>query len=217
VSALGPNGDCAQCGKRHVPTTGGNPCAGHISTGPKDGPLKQRAGGPCTNPAMTGQAVCHAHGGRNPKAKAAAAKREAEAKIVATARKLIPDVADREPIRNPLERLLELASEADAFRESLRRLANDVDEHIASGGNDAQLRAEVATYRQALKDTTDLLVAIAKLDIETVLARIESRKIDLVITALTVGLDEANLSNEQKRAVMTGVGRHLRSVRGSAA
>jgi hypothetical protein len=60
----------------------------------------------------------------------------AEQKAAATARKLIPDVADRTAITNPLETLLELASEANAFRESLRIMANELDGKIryAAGG-----------------------------------------------------------------------------------
>jgi hypothetical protein len=159
--------------------------------------------------------------GASPKARAVGRRRVAEAKVETMARKLIPDPEDRTPIRNPLERLLELASEADAFRESLRRLANDLDGQIRyqgqGGAAGEQLRAEVATYRAALRDVTDMLVAIAKLDIESMLARIEARKVDLVFAALTQGLDEARLDDEQKRAVMNGVGRHLRAVRGPAA
>lgn len=169
---------------------------------------------------MCGQTKCQHHGGGSPQGKRKGAERVAEAKALAAARKLIPDLDDREPIRNPLERLLELASEADAFRESLRLLANKVDDIRYQGSGAAgseQLRAEVATYRVALRDVTDMLVAIAKLDIESMLARIEARKVDLVFAALTQGLDDARLNDEQKRAVMTGVGRHLRAVRGPAA
>jgi hypothetical protein len=44
--------------------------------------------------------------------------------VEAAARKLIPEVADRTVIDNPLKELLALASEANAFRESLRIISN---------------------------------------------------------------------------------------------
>lgn len=156
---------------------------------------------------------CDKHGGGAPQVKAV----EAERRFAAAARKLIPDVADRTPIGNPLERLLELASEADAFRESLRHLANALEGDIryrGQGQGAEQLRAEVATYRQALKDTTDMLVAIAKLDIEKMLARVTLAQAEQALASLRAGMDEAALTDEQKRTVMTSAGRHLRAVAG---
>lgn len=204
--------ECPSCGFVHMTTASSrNPsvpaCVGHNRSAPH---------GPCKQPPKRGQNVCGSHGGRTPAALAAGARRENEAKLADVARRLIPNVDERTPIRNPLERLLELAAEADAFRESLRILANTLDDDIAAGNHGEQLRAEVATYRAALRDVTDMLVAIAKLDIESLLARIESRKVDLVMTALTAGLDDAKLSADQKRTVVAGVGRHLRLVRDAA-
>jgi hypothetical protein len=69
-------------------------------------------------------------------------------------------------------------------------MANELDGKIRyapAAASGEQLRAEVATYRQALKDTTDLLVAIARLDIEKMLARIESRKVELTLEAMNQG------------------------------
>jgi hypothetical protein len=212
------------CGQRHLTRRGVQACSSHVRTDrttyapgePRD-PLPQPR--PCRSSPFTGMPTCQRHG-INQAHREVAAQREAERKMTEVARKLIPDLADRVPITNPLEKLLELASEVDAFRESLRLLANGLQGDIRYRGTGAgaeQLRAEVAVYRQALKDTTDLLVAIARLDIEKMLARIESRKVEFTLDALSQGVNDAGLTDEQKRAVMTGVARRLRLVRGSAA
>lgn len=210
---LGPNGECTRCPNPHLTVHGNVACLGHRAY---DGPgVKLPEPVPCRNPPSTGQRVCRYHGGAAAQAKAKAARTVTEAALIATARKLIPDADDRTPITNPLERLLDLASEADAFRESLRMLTNKLGDNIryvGTGTAQEQLRAEVATYRQALKDVTDLLVAIAKLDIEKTLARIESRKVEMTLDAMSAGCTDAGLSDEQKRVVMAGVARHLRSV-----
>lgn len=220
---------CPRCdaGLPHVQSRNGKPaCTGHVMfehrNTPSDEPKVRLAHpAPCNKGPMRGQTICDKHGGTAKQNKAAGGQRTAEAEVTATARKLIPDADERTPIANPLERLLELASEADAFRESLRHMANKLDagdiRYRGTGAGAEQLRAEVTTYRQALKDTTDMLVAIAKLDIEKMLARIESRKVDLVLDAMNAGVNEAGLDDDQKRAVMAGVARHLRSVRRPAA
>lgn len=212
------------CGQPHVTRHGGQACGGHVTADRNTyDPTKPRGKRrklldeprPCTQAPMTGMTRCRIHGAGTATAIAAGQRREAERKMTELARQLIPDADSRTPITNPLERLLELASEADGFRESLRMLANKLGDDIRYRGTGAgaeQLRAEVATYRQALKDTTDLLVSIARLDIEKMLARIESRKVQLTLDAMNHGCDDAGLDDQQKRAVMAGVARHLRSV-----
>lgn len=197
---------CSKGRANHLTRYGNPACKAHKS--------EQRGGACCKHDPMRGQTTCTHHGGKAGYRRRVGATVVAEAKVVAAARKLIPDVADREAIANPLEKLLELASEADAFRESLRILSNKLDNKIryfgAAGGE--QLRAEVATYRVAMRDTADLLVAIAKLDIEERLARISERRLDLVMKALTSGLADAELPDEMQRTVIANVGRHLRLV-----
>jgi hypothetical protein len=203
---------CPTCGEPHLTAQHGvQACTGHISTG-------ERAGQPCRRSPIRGARVCQYHGGAAKQVREAGQRNVAEQKAAATARKLIPDVAERVAITNPLETLLELAGEVNAFRESLRIKANELDgiRYAAGSGAGEQTRAEVTLYRQAIKDTTDLLVAIARLDIEKMLARIESRKVEMTLDAMNQGCTDAGLNEDQKRAVMVGVARHLRVVRRSA-
>lgn len=197
---------CVTCGEAHVAAlVGGRACKGHST----------RTGKPCRKNAMDGQDVCRTHGGGAPQAKAAAERQIAEQQTIAAARKLIPDLADRAPIVNPLERLLEIASELDAFRESLRVLSNNLEDKIrykASGAGTEQLRAEIGTYRVAARDVTDLLIAIARLNIDERLSRITEQQASRTLAALDAGMSEAGLDETVKRGVMAGVGRHLRVV-----
>jgi len=55
---------CDTCGRPHVTKTGVPSCRGH-----------KRDGGPCAQPRMTDQDVCRLHGGKAPRALAAAQKR----------------------------------------------------------------------------------------------------------------------------------------------
>lgn len=204
---------CGKCGEEHVATRGGRPCMGHANVKDDDGRIIGTR--PCRKNANRGSDKCGTHGASARQVKQAAAKREAEAKVIETARKLIPDADQLAPISNPLQRLLELAAEADGFRESLRRMANDLDGQIRyrGGGPGAeQLRAEVATYRAAMRDLTDMLVAIARLDIEKMLARVTVAQAEQSMTAMRAGMTEAGLDDDVKRQVIAGVGRHLRAV-----
>jgi hypothetical protein len=67
---------CGQCGQPHVTVqpAGHQACRGHKSAA--------RGGAACRLHPMVGQAVCGSHGGKNPTAKAAGARRVAEAKAV---------------------------------------------------------------------------------------------------------------------------------------
>ena len=75
---------CEQCGQPHVTKAGGQACAGHSR-----GRLRPEiAGKPCRKAPMHGQRVCDMHGGRNPKAKAAAEVRLVQANIATLAASL---------------------------------------------------------------------------------------------------------------------------------
>jgi hypothetical protein len=206
---------CTACGERHLTRYGHPACTGHRSAELVDGVRVLFEPGdqpPCKRSPGAGLTVCPSHGGGTANAKAKGEQRVAEQQIIDKARKLIPDVADRVQITNPLEKLLELASEADAFRESLRLMANELDRIRYTGlAGGEQLRAEVATYRAALRDTTDLLVAIARLDIDTRLAQHAVARDELYLKVLTAILRDLG-HDVTEPAVAAKVERHLRAV-----
>lgn len=210
---------CQRCQKPHVTAQGRQACTGHVKTdrdsyvpGQNRVPLPEPR--PCRKPPINGQSVCGAHGGMAPQNQQAGARRLHEAKLIDGVRQLIPEVEDRTQITDPLETLLGLASEANAFRESLRILANRLGDELRYGGTGAageQLRAEVAVYRAALKDTADLLVAIAKLDIENKLAASAVARDQLYHHVLRSILSEFGIELSDPE-VAGKVARHLRAV-----
>src|SRR4051812_29878356 len=207
------------CGKRHLTHDGTQACTWHVVLdragyvkGQKRPKLPEPR--PCRKSAVAGTPVCNNHGGMAPRVRGAGTRRIAEARVEAAARKLIPEVADRTVIDNPLKELLALASEANAFRESLRIISNGLEGRIRGDGNTESIRAEVTMYRQALKDTTDILGLIARLDIEKILARVTLVQAEQSLAAFRAGCDAAGLTEDQRRSVMTNAARHLRAVAG---
>jgi hypothetical protein len=86
---------CGQCGERHVTKNGGPACIRHCS-----GRLRpERRGKACTKSPMHGQQVCDTHGGKAPRAKAAAEVRLVQAQVATLAASLADPVdgEDRDP------------------------------------------------------------------------------------------------------------------------
>ena len=135
---------------------------------------------------MRGATVCHAHGGRAPQVKAAAARRLAETKV----RKALDEVGVRE-VTNPLEELRALTGEVVAWKDALATHVAHLEDRYryqdAKGGE--QLRAEVALYERALDRAGKLLETWARLGIDAMLADMQVRVTSTQVDALTAGLD----------------------------
>lgn len=165
-----------------------------------------RKGQPCGNWAIKGGTVCEDHGGKAPQVKAAAQVRLLEEK----ARKLIPDQVEIHP--DPIRRVLELAAEMDAFRESVRLLVNNL-EDIATESYQAgeQVKAEVLVYERALERVAAAYLNICKLNLEERLVQIREREALAMLKALDKGLLAAGLSADQQQQVKQATARALRA------
>ncbi|MFF3151818.1 hypothetical protein [Streptomyces sp. NPDC057910] len=118
------------------------------------------------------------------------------------------------PVDNPLRALAALAGEMVALKDGLAALVRklDVDEIRYKGGAGEQIRAEVILYERALERTGQLLVNIARLNIDDRLAAIEERQADAVITAIEVALASVGVRGEEAIEAKKIAARHLRSV-----
>ena len=122
--------DCTTCGRPHVTRTGTPACTGHISTGRKGEPPKERAGQPCANAPLRGQVKCRMHGGGSPQAKRAAAKRLERAQAEKTLAEALRDAyGDDVPDISPADAMLRAVSwtyaEAAVLRRKVAELGED--------------------------------------------------------------------------------------------
>jgi hypothetical protein len=168
-----------------------------------------RTGDPCKMWAIRGGTVCHKHGGRAPRVKAAAATKLVEQDIAKTLGRLTVV-----PIHDPLTALAELAGEITAWKElaaervaALKELAQ---RNYATGAD--EVHAEIQVYERALDRCVHVLATIARLNIDERLVKISQQQADLVQKALLGALDDTGLPRDQQREAATHLARRLRLV-----
>lgn len=174
---------CEQCGKVH------ERCVRH-----------NRDGDPCKRWPLQGTTVCKSHGGQLPRVAAAAARNVVEAKARRTLDLLAP-----EPVTDPLAALSRLAGRVVAWEQVCAERVAALEEirYTADGVGTEQLRAEVDVFRAALAECRQTLTAIARLDIDSRLARISAAQaavMERVIDAALRGAGVAGESADRGRA-----------------
>lgn len=104
-----------------------------------------------------------------------------------------------QPIENPLEELLKLAGEILALKDVLRGMVAKMDvaswRYTRSQAGE-QLRAEITLYERSTERLAAILVQIAKLNIEGMLARIKAEQVAQIERALQVALQASGASIE---------------------
>ena len=171
--------------------------AGHES--PRCGARKHQGTGTCRKPAgwgtdHVGIGCCRLHGGST-RSQVAAARRE---QVQAQARDAVRGIVIRD-VTDPLKALARHAGEIVAVRDFLRGQVERLESLRYQAGAGEQLRAELAAYQAALRDTTQVLGVYARLNIDERLARITQRQSDIVIAALNAGLDAAGIRDGDDR------------------
>lgn len=166
-------------------------------------------GEPCKNWPMRGALVCRKHGGGAPQVRAAAATRLAEQEIRRGLARL-----DVEPVEDPFTELSKLAGQVVAWKNALADKVNELTalRYEATGAGTEQLRAEVALFERALDRCAAVLGLIAKLDIDTRLARISEMQADAVVRAVDAAISAAGVTGPAAAAARQAVARELRAV-----
>lgn len=136
--------------------------------------------------------------------------------VAASAAQLNLELArlDLAPVENPLIEMGRVAAQVLWFKDRVAERVNQLTSIRYSTDGGEQLRAEVALFERALDRCEKFLTAMAKLNIDERLARIEEQQSDLITFAVTAALEELGLSAEQQAEARRGVARHLRAVPG---
>ena len=182
---------------------------------PKCGGKKKQSEGTCTRPAgwgtdHPGYGKCKLHGGCVPSGRKAALEEAIQAQAASELAKL-----DVTPVGNPLEELRTLAGQAVAWKDQMATKVNQLsDVSYRSTLGQEQLRSELLLWERALDRCTTVLIAMAKLDLDTRLVRIEEAKAAMVAAVVREALAKAGATTEQQTAAKEHVVLKLRALDG---
>jgi hypothetical protein len=140
------------------------------------------------------------HGGKTPRSQAKAARTAVERE----AREALAGFSVA-PVTNPLQALAEHAAIVIELRDYLRDQVDRLESLRYQAGAGEQIRAELSAYQAALRDTTNVLAAFARLNIDQRLAAITEAQISMVLEAIEAALNAAavrdpGLRNQGRRA-----------------
>ncbi|SFI43831.1 hypothetical protein SAMN05216561_108147 [Nocardioides psychrotolerans] len=170
----------------------------------RDGHVRQcaartRSGARCRSFAVEGMRVCRMHGGSSPQARAAAARRRAEAQAEA----LLAVVWDPEaaPVTNPVEALLLLAGKL--------RHATDV----LGARLDGELDGTTAlAWVRVMRELRQALEGIERLDLHSKQIAIAEDQGRLLAGVVRAVLDRLGLSDEQRALSLVVVPQEFRAL-----
>lgn len=185
-----------------MPSPGpGGPHAVDRDAHPRRCKAKTRSGARCRQYAVEGMTVCRMHGGSSPQARAAAARRKAEAEAKAVLG-LIWD-PQAAPITDPVEALLALAG----------KLQHAVDVLGARVTVDSVLDdATALAWVRVMRELRQALEGIERLGLDEKRIRIAQHHGQLLAGVLRAVLDQLMLSDEQRVLAVEVVPRELRKI-----
>lgn len=176
------------------------------------GAQKRQGDGTCGRPAgwgtdHAGEGHCKLHGGST-----RTVSKGAHLRIVqAEAREAIRGVVI-EDVTDPLRALARHAGEIVAVRNYLRGEVERLESLRYQAASGEQLRAELAAYQAALRDTTQVLTAYARLNIDARLAAITDAQAKTVMRAIEAVISLLAPDAEQANRARAAAARHLRAV-----
>lgn len=149
---------------------------------------------------------CHLHGGRTPQARAKAAEHQ----VSAEAREALAQLGEAAPVADPLRRLLALAGEVDARLAVFRGMVAELDElSMTDAFNVDRGRAVVGLYVDASRDLASALTAIARLNLDERLVRIEeaqARALQQIVERLLSAVLPAGRLGDATRWLAAAIG-----------
>lgn len=226
---------CPRCGREHITRHGHPSCTAHTKN-------RERAGGPCLNPPMVGQAVCGKHGGRARQNRQAGARRvqtQAAQQAVATLG-LAVDITPTEALLQEVQwtaghvqwlrqQVSELEREAlvwgttrtetEAGAALVIGLSHGDVTDIGSGPSTKTIQAAAPSiwyqlYTAERAHLVTVCTAALKAGVEERRVRLAEQQGDLVAAAIRKILEALNLTPAQQELVGTVVPRELRLIAG---
>jgi len=107
---------------------------------------------------------------------------------------------DLDPVTNPLQALAQHAAVVIELRDYLRTHVARLESLRYEAGSGEQVRAELSAYQAALRDTTAVLGAFARLRIDERLMAISEGQASAVLDAIDAALNAAGVRDIGQRA-----------------
>lgn len=200
--------ECEQCSQVHITRHGKKSCSAHLAVG-------ERKGDPCTHEAgwgtnHVGFGLCRKHGGNTD-----SAKKNAQRQMVEDEVRQQLGLEDWVPITDPYSALADHAGKGAAIEEILRLKVEELSSLKQYGGDlGDRISVIFEAWERAYARLSSNLQAMARLDLEDRIARVQSRvderTSELVSGALAGALNAGNVSAEDRDAIMREFGNLLR-------
>lgn len=187
---------CDRCGTVHNP----DHCQAHS---------KRQGGGQCERTPSIGMQVCSTHGGKTPKVIAARDQRIA-VKNAETAAIVAYRPGPIVPVTDPLRALQMLAGETLQWKNAMSQHVQHLRHMRYQTDGGEAVRAEVELFERAMDRVGQLLIALAKLNIDERLVRIEEQRKDMILAAIEAGLNKGGIAGAVAVEVKAEIARRLR-------
>lgn len=180
-------------------------------TDPKRCKATNRAGEQCGRPPMRGGRVCASHGGKSPRMLAAAQRNLAEAEAIREVTRL-SDARGPLTLTEVYQEMLRTAGIAVAWRDLLEAKVSSLEDYGTTAGGAVQVRTDVHLFERAMDRTAKVLELIARLDLDSRLARITEEMGGQIYRATHAAMVDADLTPEQEARFRTAIARELRNL-----
>lgn len=183
---------CERCGLPHVR------CKAHT-----------KGGEPCQQPRMRGQLVCRKHGGKTPGALEKAAERLADEEANQVLAGLWTGLDSAEPVTDPRRALQKLAGALTAMTDEVGRDITAL-KSVEVKDDRGRLRGKVLLFVRLLEVLRGVLTDMNRLGLAEQLVQLERDQARHVVTAVNAGLDELEVTPEERDRFVSTMMRTLR-------
>lgn len=166
-------------------------------------------GSPCGAAPLTGVKVCKAHGGNAP-----SHQKRHHATVAALAMGLDPAMVAANPLQALSAYASETATQYRTIKDELAGMLDTLDDAVYTDVNGVErIRGKVTIFERVCDRLEKSLEALAKLNIDERLTRIEAAKVQFLITALEAALEDAGFDVTDRERARIAIVRQLDSGR----